>query len=265
MAQYTLYTSGPYKQNNGSAITSTSTDINLGTAKKVRDSVVLNRVENLTGQAGFSDVKGGVDGVGVADTQDGVTVSVFGTHTNNLLIAVFGSAHSLAVGDFVGFPTEAEFTQSMYRVVTVLSDTDVVLNILATSDILALTSIASKIKKGTFATQGDENFIMMKNDATVHGQANSTLAAGASDYGRVKIAKFDISPKTTKTATAIRTDKYNSYNGTFDAGYPQTVTDSINADDETVDSTTKIGVKGELTFRSGGANPTSADYRAKTN
>jgi len=264
MSNYTLYTSGPYKQNNGSAITASSTDVNLGTAKKVRDGVVLNRVENLTGQVGFPDVKGGVDGVGPADIQTGIVADSFAAASNGLLQVTFNSAHSLVVGDMVGFPSDSAFTQ-YYRVVSVTSTTVVVLNIVATAYMITLTSIASKIKRGSFATQGDENFVMMKNDATVHGQANSKLAYGASDYGRPKIADFHLTPATTKTATAIRTDKYNIYSGTFDSGYPQTVTDSVSADDQTVDSTTKIGTKGELTFRSGGANPTSADYRAKTN
>lgn len=269
MSNYKLYTSGPYKQNNGSAITSSSTDINLGVAKKVQDGVVLNRVNDLTGTPGFPNVKGGVKGVGFADYGATLTVNTVSqdTTTNDLVEIEFNSSHSLSVGDFICFTTDtgkAAFNDVFYRVMRVISSTNIAINMEHVSALNSLTPTV-RVVNGTFGVQGDENFIMMKNDATVHGQANTKLAAGASDYGRRKVAKFDETLNTQRVATAIRLDKYDPYSGDFDVNYPVDTTDALNTDDETVDSTTKIGTKGELTFRSGGANPTSADYTAKTN
>ncbi len=269
MSNYKLYTSGPYKQNNGSAITASSTDVNLGTAKKVRDSAVLNRVENLTGTPGFPNLKGGVNGVGFAHYGTALTVNTVSqdTATNDLVEIEFNESHGLSAGDFIAFTNSTavgEFRDVFYRVVRVISATNIAINMEHNTSLNSLTPTASTIS-GTFAVQGDENFVMMKNDATVHGQANTKLASGASDYGRRKIAKFDETLNTVRVATAIRSDKYNPYTGDFDTNFPVDTTDALNTDDETVDSTTKIGTKGELTFRSGGANPTSADYRAKTN
>ena len=264
MSQYKLYTSGPYKQNDGSAITLTSTDINLGAAKQVADSTNLNRSDWTSGEKDSPNVVGGVDGVVSADLVAGVTISSFAEASNGLLQLTYNSAHGLTVNDIVVFDGLAAYTAS-YRVFSVTNSEILIINAEFVTGVDSQSDVPTFKLSGTFGVQGEDNFIMMKNDATVHGEANTKLASGASDYGRVKVAKFDISPKTTKVATAIRTDKYNSYDGTFDTGFPETVTDSINADDQTVDSTTKIGTKGELTFRSGGANPTSADYTAKTN
>jgi hypothetical protein len=271
MSNYKLYTSGPYKQNNGSAITATSTDINLGVAKKVQDGVVLSKVDNLTGAPSFPNVKGGVKGVGFADYGTTLTVATTGVAqnnaTNDLVQLTFTGVHGLSVGNTIGFTTNttgAQFREVFYRVMGIVSTSGITINMEHNAGLNSLTPTV-KVVNGTFAVQGDENFVMMKNDATVHGQANSKLAYGASDYGRRKVAKFDETLNTVRVATAIRNDKYDPYTGDFDTNFPVDTTDTLNTDDETVDSTTKIGTKGELTFRSGGANPTSADYRAKTN
>jgi hypothetical protein len=252
MAQYTLYTSGPYKQNNGSAITSTSTDVDLGVAKQVRDSENLNRVDNASGGQDPSGVIAGTDVAGNTYEASGETATASSSGSNGFLIIDVADSSDYAVGQSLKLTAGAYTPEETYvRVLSLVSATSIAVNSLLNG---------TEAANGNLTVSEVSSFNTASNDKIRRDNVKT-----ASDYGRVKVAKFDISPKTTKTATAIRTDKYNSYNGTFDAGYPQTVTDSINADDETVDSTTKIGVKGELTFRSGGANPTSADYRAKTN
>ncbi len=252
MSQYTLYTSGPYKQNNGSAITATSTDIDLGTAKQVRDSENLNRVDNASGGQDPSGVIAGADVTGNTYEANAETGTASSSSYNGFLVIEVTASSDYVVGQSLKLAAGSYSPEEEYvRVLSLVGATTIAVN---------------SLLNGTEITNGDLTILQVSSFNTVaNDKIRRDNVKTASDYGRVKVAKFDISPKTTKTATAIRTDKYNNYTGRFDAGYPQTVTDSINADDQTVDSLTKIGTKGELTFRSGGANPTSADYTAKTN
>jgi hypothetical protein len=252
MSQYTLYTSGPYKQNNGSAITATSTDIDLGVAKQVRDAENLNRVDNASGGQDPSGVVAGTDVAGNTYEVSGEAGTSASSGFNGFLVIEVAASSAYTVGQSLKLTAGSYSpTEEYVRVLSLVSSTTIAVNSLLNG---------TEIANGDVTVSQVSSFNTVSNDKIRRDNVKT-----ASDYGRVKVAKFDISPKTTKTATAIRTDKYNSYNGTFDAGFPQTVTDSINADDQTEDSLTKIGTKGELTFRSGGANPTSADYTAKTN
>jgi hypothetical protein len=269
MAQYKLYTGGPYKQNNGTAITSTSTDITVGAAKLVKDSDILNRTENSTQEQGVPTVKGGVDGVFPGDVQNGVVVDSFTASSEGLLQCVYGSAHGLVVGDMVIF-TDVQFPKQAYRVVRVVSGTELVINELPTSDLTVLNTISTFKLEGTFSTQGAENFVMQKNDAQVHGIVASVALAGASDFGRSKMHKTN-AVRTRKVATAIREGKYDFVSGEFDSGYPTEAndfggmdTDGSNVpDDESKSAAGKREVGGELTFKSGGT-PTTSEYPAKT-
>ncbi len=269
MAQYKLYTGGPYTQNNGSAITRTSTDINVGTAKNIRDSVTLNRVDWSVGSKEMPNVKPGVNGVGVAQTTAFLTVTSVDQGTGDLVQWSFGSPHGLVVGDVVVCTTDTgkgDLTEIYYRVVGIVSSTQILIN---KEHDNSLNGNAPTLTRpvGTIGVQGKDNFIMMRNDATVHGQANTKLASGASDYGRRKIAKFSESQTTVRIATSLRTsNRYNIYTGKITSVlFPTVAVDTLLTDDVTVDSTTKVGLKGELQYRAGGANPEQKDYTAKTN
>lgn len=266
MSQYRLYTSGPYKQNNGSAITRSSTDVDLGAAKNVRDSDNLNRVDWLSGGTNFPDLVGGRDVSPAEFTSVYASDGTASESTEGLVQVTMNSAHGLTKDMVVKVSADVQLTTAQtYRVVRVVSATDIVINLIWNANYSTITNWTVLKATGTFATQGDENFIMMKNDATVHGQANTKLSSGASDYGRRKVAKFDESLSTVRTATAMRQGKYDQYSGEFDSTFPVVATDTLNADDVTVDSSTKIGLKGELQFREGGPNPAQKDYTAKTN
>ncbi len=270
MAQYKLYTGGPYKQNNGSAITSTSTDITVGAAKSVRDSLNLNRTENSTQEASVPNVVVGVDGTASADVETITTIDSFAVTSDGLVQCVFGSAHSLIVGDVIRID-DTTLPKDAYRVIRVVDSVNVVINELSSSDIESLTSIAATKQKGVVGEQGVENFIMQKNDATVHGQTSSApLTSGSSDYGRSKVHKTN-AVRTRKVATAIRQGKYDFVSGEFDAGYPAEANDFASMDtdasdvpdDESKSATGKREVGGEMTYRVG-ATPTTAEYDAKT-
>lgn len=266
MSQYKLYTGGPYKQNNGSAITSTSTDVDLGVAKNIRNSENLNRVDNLSGGVEMPELVGGRDVAAAEYTTVYSTDGTVAESSEGLVEFQLSSAHGLSVNTLVRILADlALTTPETYRVVRIVSSTNFVINLVWNSDYSTITNYTIQKPNGTFAVQGEENFIMMKNDATVHGQANTKLASGASDYGRRKIAKFDESLNTVRTATAMRQGRYDEYSGAFDVGYPTEATDTLNTDDATVDSTTKLGLKGELQYRAGGPNPEQKDYTAKTN
>jgi hypothetical protein len=264
MAQYRLYTGGPYKQNNGSAITSTSTDISVGAAKGIKDSEILNKTENSSQVPSVPDVSPGVDGVAPADTESFTTIDSFAATSDGLVECTFSSAHGLSIGDVVCVNEEA-FPKKVYRVVRVTGGTTAVINEQSSSAITSLLSISSTKNSGVMGEQGAENFIMKKNDATVHGEAApAEIVTGSSDTGnRRKVAKHSDTIRTRKVATAIRLGKYDIVSGEFDSGYPASSNDAMNSDDETVDSTTKIGVKGELTFKHSGAQAASKDYEAK--
>ncbi len=265
MSQYKLYTSGPYKQNNGTAITSRSTVVDSGAAKNISTSQNLNGVENVAGEKSLPNVVGGTDGVGAAQVGASLGNASPGD-SDGFVIITFDDSQTLVAGEMVYVEGSLTFKNGFYRILSVVSPTVIKINDVATTNqYQGETSWVVKRVVGTFATQGEDNFIMMKNDATVHGQTNTKLASGASDYGRNKIAKFNVALKTTRVATAIRNGKYDAYSGEFDAGFPVDATDTLNADEVTVDDTSKLALKGELQYRDGGPNPTQKDYTAKTN
>jgi hypothetical protein len=98
MSQYKLYTSGPYKQNNGSAITRTSTDVDLGTAKQVRDSENLNRVDNASGGQDPSGVIAGADVTGNTYEGSAETCSSASASYNGFLVITTAASSAYVVG-----------------------------------------------------------------------------------------------------------------------------------------------------------------------
>lgn len=259
---YTLYVNGPYKQNNGSAITANSTDINVGTAKAVRDSVVLNRAENSTQTPNSNDL-GITSGVGVAHYTV-INADIGLSSVNGQMIVTadgLGTDPLMAVGIQVVF--DAPWLDSIYTVAEIIDGDTVRMDAGYHPGIDWSSAIAMYKVIGTITPNTRNNFIMQKNDATVHGQADPAPLAGASDFGRRKVTKFKESFRTYRSATAIRENRYNIYTGRFQTDYPSNVLDAFSADDAVVDSTTKYGLKGELTYRDGGANPTQKDFSAK--
>jgi hypothetical protein len=269
MAQYKLYTGGPYKQNNGSAITATSTDITVGAAKNVKDSEILNRSENSTQEHGVPNVNGGVAGVGPADLTAGAEqISSVSESTEGLAQLNFTGNHGLSAGSLLVLVDET-FGAGAYRVVRTTSGTGLVVNKAYNATIGALVDLLYYTLKGSLGVNTVENFIMKKNDATVHGQANSTLSSGAADYGRDKVHKTN-AVRTTRTATAIRNNKWNVVEGQFTTA-PTTANDFSGMDTDGSDvpdnEAKAIGgnreVGGGFTIKHGGP-PQTKDYEHKT-
>lgn len=268
MSNYTLYTGGPYKQNNGSAITASSTVINNGSAKNVSGSDNLVRSEWFSDK--FPGLVGGVDGVSPADIQTvGVTIDSV-TQSSGLCLLTYASAHGLVAGDIVVMG-DTTFPRLVYRIIRVPSATTVVINEAYTSTLGALADITSYKIVGSFAIDTFGNYIMKLNDATVHGQAETLLRSGAADYGRSKVHKTN-AVRTEKVATAIRNNTYNVVTGEFSSA-PSTSNDFASMDvdgsnvpdDEAKATSPKREVGGEFTVRDGSANPVTKEYQAKTN
>lgn len=271
MAGYTLYTGGPYKQRTGSAITALSTDVNGGSAKNVSSNENFRRSD---WQEGTSDVPRLIAGVAGAVGADMTQIDTFEAasiaSTNGLVTITFDSSHSLSVNDCI-FVDDTNFPSAVYRVITVVSADTVVINMPYTSDaILSAGTLSAKKVVGTFGEQEAENFIMKKFNGNVHGQANTDLQSGAADYGRNKVHRIT-ALRTSRVTTAIRAGRWNIFTGQFTSAptvsndYTSMDIDGTNVpDDESKDSTTKYGTKGELVYNHGGRTVKQQDYEAKT-
>lgn len=128
------------------------------------------------------------------------------------------------------------------------------------------------LSAGTFAFNNN-NPVGKKVTSSLSGVSNTVLLSGAGNPGGIRSIHKIESVKTRKLTTAIRENRYNEFTGEFDAGYPQLSDDTfynIAANDTStlpVDQAANptMEVPGELTYRTGAAEPVSDDYKAKTN
>lgn len=274
MAGYTLYTGGPYKQNNGSAITALSTDVDGGSAKNISSGENLTRAQAREGEAIETTNLAGNNTYAAADwtsvTLD-TSTATFGQSGSYTQITIDGNTNVLAVGKIIKISQENLENLVYAEVLSIVDSTNFICSLKWNSDYSSITTLdALRFQKGTLGTQAAENFIMKKNDATVHGQANSFLTSGAADYGRPKVKRIN-ALRTTRVATAIRTGLYNVYTGLFGTtptdsnDYASMDTDGTNVpDDEAKTSSTNYGTKGEINYNHGGRAVKSQDYEAKT-
>ncbi len=273
MSAYRLYTGGPYKQRSGSAITSSSTDINGGAAKNVGNSENLTRSDFHKGNYIAQSVAGGTFGVSAADfTLTFANDATFTEHTNSLIKVTCNAAHGVSVDTLIRISADTAWTDAeIVRVVEVISTTVFIINRTYTSAFATVSNITVYNHKGTFATQAPDNFIMKKNDATVHGQAETKLASGAADVGsRDKVHKIN-ALRTYKVATAIRTGTYNIFRGTF-SSTPSSANDFASMDvdgtnvpdDEAKNMVGGYNVGGEITYRTGGRTAATTEYERKS-
>lgn len=277
MAGYTLYTGGPYKQINGSAITASSTVIDKGTAKNVPDSENLTRSDWRAGNAETPTVVGGVDGVGCPHVSSTLTIDTIdqSNATEDLVQLTFSGNHGLVVGDIIMMSASEtgrdEFSEVFYRVVRVVSTTDVVINKQHNTSLNGNTG-AVFTKVGTFANIGAGNYTMKRVSANVHGQAETLMRSGGSDKGLAKV-HYMRSARVSKVATAIRQGKYNIYSGEWQTtAFPQTANDYTSLDvdgtnvpdNESKALTGKREVGGAFSINAGGKSVQTKDYEAKT-
>lgn len=272
MAGYKLNTGGgtlPYKQANGTDITDTSTDVDGGVAKNVSDSENLTRSGWKAGQPEFPNIIGGIDNnITAADFDTAVTVdATYSETTDGFVQIVTASAHGLSKDQLIQITSSFA---GVFRVVRVTDTTTFVINGLWVDGTDGLSDVTYKTAKGSFGRNTESNFIMMKNDATVHGQTTSALAGGGSDYGRSQVHKVR-ALRTRKVATAIRAGNYNFFSGTFTStpssanDYTSMDIDGSNVpDDEAKNIIDGYGVGGEITYAHGGRTLKSTEYDRRT-
>lgn len=261
---YTLYSGGPYRQRNGSVVTSSSTDINGGAAKNMARSETLTRSNWKTGNPEIPTLVV-ANKLGPADVKDGMPGGLIFDGVSNdggfFKISYSSASVIVNVDDLIsvnddGGPLTDNGVTRWYKVIRktgTASEGSFTISCPYTDepiyDLLEIT-----IQNGTYNQNASENFIMKKNDARVHNTIKDKLSSGAADYGRSKI--HDVKNVfTPKIATAIRAGEYNIVSGTFT--YPIVVTQDYNnmsingngyPDDETRAIVSGYGVGGELTY-----------------
>jgi hypothetical protein len=114
------------------------------------------------------------------------------------------------------------------------------------------------ISAGSFAHDHPRGLILTST-TEIAGQDSSVLkSAGSTPVLTTSINKIE-SVSTVKTASGIRSNKYNRYTGAWDSGYPQTSTDSLGNDEAARPSRS---VPGELVYNLG-TTPVQVNYPAK--
>lgn len=281
-----LYTGGPFKQRDGTAITRVSTDVNGGSIKSASTNSDVVRTSHWSqGRNLNPSIKAGVAGAGQADWNTfaqavytggvsgagaltGVTQAA-GNYTG--LIRLNHGSHGFNSGAAIHLKyNPANSTgayNGIYRVLSIVDTNSVVLNGLYVNNI---TGILYSTPIGTIANQEAGNYTIRKINGRVHGVANTKVQTGASDFGRSKVYKV-LAVRTRKIATAIRAGYWNPFTGqfstdpTFANDYTSFDVDGTNIpDDETKDTTTKYGIGGEFAYNAGGRTTVSGNYDAKT-
>jgi hypothetical protein len=271
-----LFVNGPYKQNNGSAITETSTNVRGGAIKMPSastsqvDAVPLAAGDNLS-----PVVVGGVN-AGQADWSSLVSVSgVSGVGTGILaatgefsgLARFVRTSHGLVVGNVVNVYNPATGVNQTgvydgpHRVVGVSNANVFILN---TPYVYAETGARYSTTVGDIANQVAGNYSVRGIAARTHGVVDTKLAAAASDYGRNKIHK-QTAVRTRKVASAIRNGYWVPASGKFSTKPSQSNDVAGFGTDEAVADASTYGVKGEFAYQYGADLPASGDYTAKTN
>lgn len=266
---YNLYTSGPYKQANGSAITATSTNVNGGVIKAAStDSTTVTESPLGQGDNESTKVVGGID-ISAADYTLVVSDAATTSNDNGLLgITYTGINNSFVAGDTVKITPNgiSAFTAQIVSV----SANKIVVNYPYSSALnTAITTTVDIYKAtGSFATLEAGNTIMRGHAHNAHTVAVSKYQSAESQRDMNHRMQ---SLRTTRTATAIRAGYWLPTSGAFSTA-PTTANDyagmdidgSNVPDDETkqLGSSNKIG--GEFTYRGGQPTATSKDYETRS-
>ncbi len=265
-----LYTGGPYKQRDGSAITVNSTNVDTGGMKMAGTSSLVRTVNPNAGNNENTRLVGGVAcgqadwGSAIATT--GVSGVATGITNSNGLAQLTKLSHGLVVGSVINVTNNATGVNSVgvyegpHRVVSVVSVDTVVLN---TPFVTNQTGITYSVPVGDLANMDVNNYTMRTVEGTVHGVANDKITCPSSDYGRAKVHKVN-AVRTRKVGTAIRAGDWVPVSGEF-VNQPALANDfaGFGTDEVTSDSTSMYGLKGEFAYRDGTPVPVSGEYPAK--
>ncbi len=277
MAGYRLYTGGPYKQRDGSAITSTSTDVDGGAAKNVGTNGVGLRNSALglgsnTGPALRGGVSCGPSQLGSYSHAAGPLASGIANasapYAGLALLNV--TSHPFTTGSVVAIrhnPANNTGTYNgIFRVVAVPGANSVVLN---TRFKDTQTGVYYATGVGSVASQTAGQYTIRRYDGVVHGIPTTLLRSAASDFGRRKVHSVT-ALQSTLVATAIRSGYFDIFTGRFDRGlttqndYGNLDTNGNNLpDDEVQNVTGSYSLAGEFFYRAGAKLPTSGDYEIK--
>jgi hypothetical protein len=117
------------------------------------------------------------------------------------------------------------------------------------------------VSAGTFR-YNSQRPVGMRVSSSLAGVANTALRSGAGVPSQTRSINKRESFKVVRTATAIRTNKYNRYTNTFENGFPVSATETPGSDTA---ATPTRSAPGQLTYKLGQPVPVSNnDYKAKT-
>jgi hypothetical protein len=256
MSAYRLYTGGPYKQRDGSAITSSSTDINGGSAQSVGTSENLRRTTARTGNTstgGLFEASAGVTTVTVGNNlNSGGNGNQIGGSGGYLQITFDDPPAGIAVGNFVYVQGTLDFKDGVYEV-TGFSGTTLTLNTPDNANWSTETNWGVYIIVGTLGATTDV-----------------ILGTGRNEIVRDKVHRIT-ALRTRKVATALRAGYWNIFTGTFStepteqndyASMDQDGTDV--PDDEAKNMVGGYNVGGEFVYRHGGRTAKTTEYERRT-
>lgn len=129
------------------------------------------------------------------------------------------------------------------------------------------------LSSGVFAYDNQRPTAMKTSSVLAGSVSNIFLRSGANDTDNARSIHKLEKIRTRRITTAIRANKWNEYNGTWESGYPVNAVDnfwSISAGSGVSTSSDHAAaptrsVPGELTYMIGNPNPKTDDYKAKTN
>lgn len=266
MSAYRLYTGGPYKQRDGSAITASSTDVNGGAAKNISSSETLTRSDFHEGNYETTSVETNAYSAVPADMVLSQATDATWSNSSGYCTVELNTTHGLIEGQLILINGDSIPTTLTYAKVTSIVNTTTFKIDLAFNNHDINSQATIYISRGNFSSQDADNFIMKKHIGEVHGQAHTKLASGAADYGRNKVHRIT-AVRTRKVATAIRSGYWNIFTGSFTStpnstnDYASMDTDGTNVpDDEAKNIVGGYNVGGEFAYRSGGRTARTSEY-----
>ena len=93
------------------------------------------------------------------------------------------------------------------------------------------------------------------------GLSNNAILTPGNDGDTIRSINKLETLRTRRFTTAIRSNKYNRFTNTFEAGFPVVAVDSLSTD---VAATPTQSVPGKITYLRGGKTPYNDSYKAKT-
>jgi len=257
-----------FQQADGTAITSTSTDVDGGVAKAAGTSAdnVLSSSNPSLKNPETSDVKV-IAGVNVGQTKFDSAIPATGADGGGVYAGLFDialGAHGRALGDVIRLTDTSGILNGYHRIVAIPDANSMVIN--SPYNAFAGTLTAALNASGTIANQDEGNYMIRRVVSRIAGFSNiQDLSTASSDFDRNKVHESQ-DFATWQIAKLIREGQWNPYDGVFDVnkfGPDYTNTDNPGADGETANDTNSRSVGGEFTYRTGAATATSDRYDPK--